>query len=245
MVDSRYRVPDGGPISPVARPRPASTGRRLAAAALAVAVAVGMVSALFVAIVISTTGAVPIGLTAGPPVVVRNAKDVATSPGPTAPDAAPVSEAPAPGLRATALDIPTLGVRGDLVELGVDAAGVLQPPESAFVAGWFTGGAAPGEPGPTVIAGHVDSKNSPGVFYRLKDLGPGDEVSVGRSDGRTARYRVTGVAVVDKDDFPTEQVYGPTSGPELRLITCGGDFDRASGHYLRNVVASAVLVDLT
>jgi sortase (surface protein transpeptidase) len=96
-----------------------------------------------------------------------------------------------------------------------------------------------------VIAGHVDSQNSPGVFFRLKDLGVGDEVTVGRSDGRTARYRVTGVLTVDKDAFPTQLVYGPTAGPELRLITCGGSFDRDSGHYLRNVVVSAVLVGLT
>ena len=83
----------------------------------------------------------------------------------------------------------------------------------------------------------------PGVFYDLKDLVRGDRVVLRRSDGQTATYRVTSVLTVDKDQFPTRQVYGPTPGPELRLITCGGTFDRAAGHYLRNVVVSGVLAD--
>ena len=94
-----------------------------------------------------------------------------------------------------------------------------------------------------MIAGHVDSRTGPGIFFDLKDLARGDLVEVGRSDGRTATYRVTGVQVVDKDRFPTQQVYGPTAGAELRLITCGGTFDRTTGHYLRNVVVSGMLVD--
>jgi LPXTG-site transpeptidase (sortase) family protein len=94
-----------------------------------------------------------------------------------------------------------------------------------------------------VIAGHVDSKDGPGVFYRLKDLAPGDQVDVGRSDGKTARYRITEVFTVEKDKFPTQKVYGQTPGSELRLITCGGTFDEVAGHYLRNVVVSGVLVD--
>lgn len=147
-----------------------------------------------------------------------------------------------PAVRATDVDIPALGVHSVLVPLGVDAVGALVPPVSPSVAGWFTGGAAPGEPGPTVIAGHVDSRTGPGVFYRLRDLAPGDEVTVGRSDGTVARYRVTVLTVVAKKAFPTDTVYGPTPGPELRLITCGGEFDRSAGHYLRNVVVSAVLV---
>jgi len=123
----------------------------------------------------------------------------------------------------------------------MDANGVLVPPDSYSVAGWFTGSAPPGDVGPTVIAGHVDSRAGPGVFYRLDDLRAGDVVTVGRSDGATARYRVTDVLVVAKTTFPTGRVYGPTPGPELRLITCGGEFDRSARRYLRNVVVSAVL----
>jgi len=120
---------------------------------------------------------------------------------------------------------------------------VLIPPSSIAVAGWFTGSAVPGEVGPTVIAGHVDSSEGPGIFYRLDTLRPGDLVTVGRSDGVAIRYRVTDVVSVPKDAFPTRQVYGPTPGPELRLITCGGEFDHSARRYLSNVVVSAVYAD--
>jgi LPXTG-site transpeptidase (sortase) family protein len=176
--------------------------------------------------------------------------DMQTGPRPSAPAPQPAGSLPAPAppgsaqsLRATELEIPALDIHQYLLELGVDGTGVLLPPVRPDVAGWFSGAAAPGEPGPTVIAGHVDSTSGPGVFYDLKDLVRGDRVVLRRSDGQTATYRVTSVLTVDKDRFPTQQVYGPTPGPELRLITCGGTFDRATGHYLRNVVVSGVLAD--
>ena len=156
----------------------------------------------------------------------------------------PVAPAPQPAAAvatATTIDVPRLRIsRSSLVELGVDGAGVLIPPASTAVAGWYAGSAVPGEIGPTVIAGHVDSYEGPGIFYRLDTLRPGDLVSVGRSDGVTVRYRVTEVTTVAKDAFPTRQVYGPTPGPELRLITCGGEFDHTGRRYLSNVVVSAV-----
>jgi Sortase domain len=163
---------------------------------------------------------------------------------PAAPAVVPAVPAAAPApVRATTLDVPSLGIHTSaLAALGVDAAGVLVPPSSTAVAGWFTGSAGPGELGPTVIAGHVDSYLGPGIFFHLDTMKPGDVVTVGRSDGATARYRVTDVLVVPKTQFPTDRVYGPTPGPELRLITCGGEFDRGARRYLRNVVVSAVLV---
>lgn len=219
--------------------RPAS---RFAAVGLGLAVAVAALGALTVAA--RTVGGVPSPVAADVSTVASVPSAAAASvPGPVTVALVPAAPVPAAPVRAASIDIPKLGVRGDLIDLNVDAAGVLQPPPTADVAGWFTGAAAPGEPGPTVIAGHVDSRDGPGVFFALKDLAPGDLVDVGRSDGGSARYRVTEVLTVAKDAFPTQRVYGPTSGPELRLITCGGEFDRASGHYLRNVVVSAVLVD--
>ncbi len=159
----------------------------------------------------------------------------------------PVPPAPQPAAAvatATTLDVPRLGIRRSaLVELGVDTAGVLVPPVSTAVAGWYTGSAVPGRVGPTVIAGHVDSTTGPGIFYRLDTLRPGDLVAVGRSDGVTVGYRVTGVLTVPKDVFPTGQVYGPAPDPELRLITCGGEFDHTARRYLRNVIVSAVYAD--
>lgn len=253
MFDNgRHRNPDPGWHGPTAA-RPAAPHRSAARAdarprpdrrriAFLSAAGVALLGALGAAWIMSTTGATDAPPAAQVVALVQApvAAPAGTPPGP----AGPAGPAPAP-VRATVLDIPTLGVHGDLIDLGVNRAGVLQAPPSPDVAGWFTGAAVPGEVGPSVIAGHVDSKAGPGVFYRLKDLAPGDEVEVGRSDGRTARYRVTHVVTVAKRAFPTREVYGPTAGPELRLITCGGEFDRSAGHYLRNVVVSAVLVDPT
>jgi hypothetical protein len=91
-----------------------------------------------------------------------------------------------------------------------------------------------------VIAGHVDSKTGPAVFFRLRQLKPGALVVVGLSGGGSVRFRVTTVRSYPKDKFPTNEVYGPTPAPELRLITCGGEYDRRAASYLDNVVAFAV-----
>ena len=147
------------------------------------------------------------------------------------------SGVPAP----TRVRIPTIGVDSGLVDLGVDDERRLVPPEDFATAGWFTGGPAPGAPGPAVIAGHVDSYRGPAVFFELADLAPGDEVLVDRADGSTERFEVQSVDRYPKDEFPTDRVYGPTPQPELRLITCGGQFDPEERSYRDNVVVSAVL----
>ncbi len=138
--------------------------------------------------------------------------------------------------------VPAIGVGSELLRLGTDASGVLVPPDDYARAGWFTGGAVPGDVGPAVVAGHVDSVDGPAVFSRLDDLAPGDEVLVDREDGTTARFTVTGIGRYPKDDFPTAAVYGPTPRAELRLVTCGGDFDRSRASYEDNVVVFARLV---
>lgn len=135
--------------------------------------------------------------------------------------------------------IPAIGVRSTLADLGVDGAGALVPPTDFDQAGWFAAGTVPGEVGPAVIAGHVDSRTGPAVFFRLEELAVGDTVLVTRSDGRDVEFRVTRVAQYPKDDFATAEVYGPTTGPELRLITCGGTFDRSRRSYEDNVVVYA------
>lgn len=143
--------------------------------------------------------------------------------------------------RPTALDIPAIGVRTRLVRLGLTAAGTLQVPRSTAVAGWYTGSPRPGEPGSAVIAGHIDSDRGPGVFYHLAELKPGNLVYVQRGRGRLAVFKVTAVRTYLKSKFPTAAVYGPVPDSELRLITCGGTFDPASGHYLSNVIVFASL----
>ncbi len=139
------------------------------------------------------------------------------------------------------VSIPALGVDAPLVPLGVQADGALEVPADASQAGWFTGGATPGSPGPAVLAGHVDSAQGPGVFIALDDLVSGDEVLVDREDGSRVRFVVTRALRAPKDAFPTQEVYGPTTAPELRLITCGGPFDRSTGHYEDNLVVFATL----
>jgi len=145
-------------------------------------------------------------------------------------------------VRATRVSVPAMGVDSALELLSVNGAKVLQAPVDPQLAGWYAGGTVPGDPGPAVIAGHVDSQGGPAVFYGLKQLEVGSVVSVTRSDGRTVRFRVDGVQQYPKNDFPTDAVYGPTPDPSLRLITCGGTFDYARHHYRDNVVAYASLV---
>jgi sortase (surface protein transpeptidase) len=135
--------------------------------------------------------------------------------------------------------IPSIGVDSPLVRLGVDAAGALVPPADFARAGWFTASPLPGAVGPSVIAGHVDSRTGPAVFFRLRDLSPGDEILVDRADGTTARFTVYAADRYPKDEFPTDEVYGPTPRAELRLITCGGEFDHDQRSYRDNVVVYA------
>ncbi len=138
--------------------------------------------------------------------------------------------------------VPAIGVDSALAGLGLDGAGALTVPADPDAAGWYAGGPVPGDVGPAVVAGHVDSADGPAVFARLDELAPGDEVLVDRSDGAVARFTVTRVERHPKDAFPTAAVYGPTPDAQLRLVTCGGAFDRAAGSYEDNVVVFATLV---
>lgn len=160
------------------------------------------------------------------------------------PPAPSTSAAPAAGLPAsepTAIDIPRIGAHSSLVPLGLNADNTIEVPPvgTPQQAGWYEYGPTPGEVGPAVILGHVDGNKQPGIFYRLKELRPGDEVSVSRMDGATARFRVSEVEQIDKDVFPSDAVYGDTANPELRLITCGGSFDHAAHSYRDNIIVFA------
>jgi sortase (surface protein transpeptidase) len=139
------------------------------------------------------------------------------------------------------IEIPAIGVSSALVRLGLNTDGTMQVPGDYGVAGWFTGGPAPGDTGPAVIAGHVDSRSGPAIFYRLGALRPGDAIKIIRADGTTARFVADDVARFPKQAFPTQAVFGPTPDPVLRLITCGGRFDRARRSYVDNVIVTAHL----
>jgi sortase (surface protein transpeptidase) len=158
------------------------------------------------------------------------------------------SQAPAseptigPVARPVQLTIPSIGVRTGLVHLGLTTSGTLQVPKTTSVAGWYTGSARPGAIGSAVIVGHIDSRTSPGVFYRLHLLHRGSKVYVRRADGTLAVFQVTAVRSYPKERFPTEAVYGAVPDAELRLITCGGEFDFVTGHYLSNTIVYADMV---
>jgi sortase (surface protein transpeptidase) len=140
----------------------------------------------------------------------------------------------------TRVRIPALKVTSPLEPLALDGAGQLTSPQDFGKAGWYADGVAPGDAGPAVIAGHVDSKTGPAVFYGLGQLTRGTLVEIER-DGTWLEFRVTAVERYAKADFPSAKVYGPTPDAELRLITCGGVFDKAHNSYRDNVVVYAVL----
>ncbi len=141
----------------------------------------------------------------------------------------------------TQLSIPDIAVNTNLIQLGKNDDGTMQTPESYDVAGWYQYSPTPGEIGPAVITGHVDNYKGAAVFYRLKELRPGQKIVVNREDGSTATFSVTRLEQFDQDHFPTEAVYGNTKDSELRVITCGGPFNHLSGQYTQNTVVFAIL----
>ncbi|TYB91402.1 class F sortase [Micromonospora sp. WP24] len=145
----------------------------------------------------------------------------------------------------TTIAIPRIGVDAQIMSLGTNPDGTVQVPplEQADRAGWYEPGPSPGEVGNAVIVGHVDSAvMGPAVFFDLGALKPGDTVTVNRSDGTLATFRVDSVKSYPKDQFPTELVYGPSERPGLRVVTCGGQFDETARSYLNNVIVFASLV---
>jgi len=138
--------------------------------------------------------------------------------------------------------IPRINVRAKIISLGLTPSGTAAVPSltTPFLTSWYDRGPTPGQPGTAVIFGHVDSAQvGPVVFYNLGNLRPGDLVYVALEDRQTAVFRVYSAALYLKADFPTRTVYSYTSWPTLRLITCGGEFDKATGHYLGNTVVFA------
>jgi hypothetical protein len=139
------------------------------------------------------------------------------------------------------LAIPAIGVATPLVRLGLEPGGGMAVPTDFGRAGWFAEGPAPGQVGPSVIAGHVDSRTGPAVFYRLRELRPGQAILVERADGTRLRFVVEQARSFPKDGFPTAAVFGPVPSAALRLITCAGDFDQARRSYRDNLVVFARL----
>lgn len=140
------------------------------------------------------------------------------------------------------IDIPAIGVAAAVIPLGLEPDGTMQTPEKWGDTGWYEPGNEPGELGPAVIAGHVDSTSGPAVFYRLRQLHRGNLIRVRRADGSVVRFRVEGLERWPKATFPTRRVFGRTPISTLRLVTCGGSFDSSTGHYVDNTIVYAARV---
>ena len=159
---------------------------------------------------------------------------------PVAP-AAPLAAAAPVGLR-----IDSINASSTLVPLGLNANRTVAVPPVAtpMQASWYRLGPAPGAPGPAVILGHVNGDGKEGIFARLNEVKPGDQVKVTRADGKTAVFTVTKLQQVAKNAFPTTAVYGDTAAAELRLVTCGGDFDQSKHSYADSIIAFATLTSV-
>ncbi|GAA2255867.1 class F sortase [Streptomyces ruber] len=161
----------------------------------------------------------------------------------------PPAAEPLDGARPQQLDIPSMGVRAPVVARGLDGDGAVDAPPfgRAGTVGWYEAGVRPGAAGAALFVGHVDTETRPAVFYKLSALRIGETVRVSRDDGTVAEFTVDDVQVIDRDRFDAGQAYGAQEPgrAELRLITCGGTFDRASGGYTANVIVSAYLTGHT
>jgi Sortase domain len=171
----------------------------------------------------------------------------APAPAPSAAGHIGPTSAKGPALRQSApvsVDIPAIGVQSRLLHLGRNKDGTMAVPNlntSAQEAAWYEYSVTPGQIGTSVIEGHVDSYQGPAVFFRLGALRPGNDIKVTLADGITAVFRVTGVREYAKAEYPANAIYAPAHYAALRVITCGGDYDSATGHYLGSVVVFASL----
>jgi sortase (surface protein transpeptidase) len=195
-----------------------------------------LVGAAAVLITLATRDTAP----ADPPAPANDVASSASAPPPSPPSAAAPSPSP------EHLRIASIGVSTDLVRLGLNQDRTVEVPRDAAQAGWFDQGPVPGQPGSSVVLGHVDSVEGPAVFHRLSQLRPGDPIEVQLSDGSVARFEVGRVATYANEDFPARDVYAGSPGrPALNLVTCGGEYDDERGGWQSNVVVFGVYVRTT
>jgi hypothetical protein len=162
---------------------------------------------------------------------------------------APLTGGPVQAIPALAPSNPTeiridkINATSSLIPLGLnpDRTIAVPPVSEPLQASWYRLGATPGATGPAIILGHINGGGQDGIFARLHELKPGDQVQVKREDGKTAIFTVTKMEQVAKNAFPTQAVYGDTPDAQLRLITCGGSFNRSARSYVDNIIATAAL----
>ncbi|KAB2591767.1 class F sortase [Streptomyces arboris] len=157
----------------------------------------------------------------------------------------PPAHEPVEGAAPRSVEVPSVGIDAPVVRRGLDKDGAIDPPpyDLPQTAGWYGKGTEPGAEGAALLVGHVDTETKPAVFYGLSAVRPGEKVKVTREDGSVAEFTVDDVQVVTRERFDAEKAYGPRvdGRAELRLITCGGEYDQKSRSYTANVVVSAYL----
>ncbi|MEU9231411.1 class F sortase [Streptomyces subrutilus] len=157
----------------------------------------------------------------------------------------PAAHAPLAAALPQRVDVPSIGVQAPVIPRGLDADGAIEPPpyDSPGTVGWWSNGVQPGAAGAALMVGHVDTKSKPAVFYGLSSAQPGEKVRVVRADGSVAEFTIEDVRVYERAAFDAHKVYGQRirGRAELRLVTCGGTYDKAAKEYTANVVVSAYL----
>jgi sortase (surface protein transpeptidase) len=154
-----------------------------------------------------------------------------------------VAEKALPASEPTHISVPSVGIDSSVMSVGKAADGTIEtPPVLDWTTGWYKYSPTPGQTGPAVIVGHVDNYKGISVFWKLRDVKKGDIINVARADGRTVKFKVTGLHQFDQDNFPTQEVYGNLKYPGLRLITCGGSFNKQTASYTQNTVVYAFMV---
>lgn len=145
---------------------------------------------------------------------------------------------PRPVARPTLVEIPSIDVRARIVPVGLNVDGSMEVPEFGL-AGWYERGPKPGQPGPAVVVAHVDSKSGPDVFYRLHELQEGATIRIRRANGTSQTWTMQSSEQTDKDELPVDRIWNDTRRRVLRLVTCGGSFNQATGHYEDNIIVYA------
>ncbi|WP_030282604.1 class F sortase [Streptomyces catenulae] len=171
------------------------------------------------------------------------AAEAPVAPNLAAPTAEPKTSAELPRSAPTRIRIPQIGVDAPFTPLSLGPTGQLNapPPNNSNLAGWYKDGATPGENGAAIVAGHVDTKTGPAVFLELDSLKKGNTIDITRADKSVATFTVDNVETFSKAQFPSDRVYNDTANPQLRVITCGGAYDKAAKDYTDNVVVFAHL----
>jgi sortase (surface protein transpeptidase) len=193
----------------------------------------GLVAATL-AVVLAACGTTTSPGASAPPATTESASTVATPAAASTQDGRPTP---------TNVRIPKIGAESTLVAVGLDNARAIAVPsvDQPMQAAWYKHSQVPGDPGPSILLGHVDGRQKPGIFYKLHDLKAGDEIFVKRADGKELRFVATRTQQVPKEQLPEEAIFGTTTESELRLITCGGAFDKAVHSYKDNIIVYAKL----